>query len=602
MSDQETLVTDALLAPHFQQWQQFIAMAPRGDHEARFAAFQQCAERGAVLISKHPEPAVRSAVVDKLAAIADAHGHFGRDAPAIEVYIGDVISREPQDLDLEGRWTDFDEIVERLAREREEREGRGGNGREPPPLPEHIFDPWERYIVPPFPLDVLPEVAQKFVRSQSMIIGCDISGMAMSTIGVFSGALHHGFGLRMMRNGDWYASPRLWVLLVAGPSERKTPTLKAAARPLVHYEAHLRVKHEADLRDFEIAKSENEASKLREPKPPPRYLVWDTTVEKLGELLTRSDKGILVLSDEISGWLGSMERYNAGRSDRAFWLQAYDGGPHSIDRIKRGELHVRNLSVSILGCIQPQRLAEIQGLTSDGLLQRYVPVMMSTASFPQDCACADEAEAYSRLVRELIFAKPARLIMDDAALKIMDELRRYLFDIEQTSGGLSEGFQSFVGKLQGIAGTLALILHMAHDPQHGATYPVEGRTIANVRRLMIDFILPHGYEFYRGAETSTGERLRQIASWILTSSKQRIVASDLTSNIADLRGLSLYNLNERMDPLVAVGWLNRGAHGPTNNVWNVNQHLAPQFAERARSEQARKAKLALLMRPPEHTP
>ena len=54
------------------------------------------------------------------------------------------------------------------------------------------------------------------------------------------------------------------------------------------------------LRDFEIAKSENEASKLREPKPPPRYLVWDTTVEKLGELLTRSDKGILVLSDEIS--------------------------------------------------------------------------------------------------------------------------------------------------------------------------------------------------------------------------------------------------------------------------------------------------------------
>ena len=90
--------------------------------------------------------------------------------------------------------------------------------------------------MPTFPLDVLPEVVQKFVRSQSTIIGCDISGMAMSTLGVFSGALHHGFGLRMMRNGNWYARPCMWVLLVAGPSERKTPTLKAAARPLVRYE------------------------------------------------------------------------------------------------------------------------------------------------------------------------------------------------------------------------------------------------------------------------------------------------------------------------------------------------------------------------------
>lgn len=124
--------------------------------------------------------------------------------------------------------------------------------------------------------------------------------------------------------------------------------------------------------------------KLRKPDPPPRYVVWDTTVEKLGELLARSDKGLLIKSDEISGWIGSMERYNAGRSDRGFWLCAYDGGAHSIDRIKRGEIFIKNLSVSLIGGIQPARLAELQGLTSDGLLQRFVPVMMGSASLPQD--------------------------------------------------------------------------------------------------------------------------------------------------------------------------------------------------------------------------
>src|SRR5215467_5882461 len=100
------------------------------------------------------------------------------------------------------------------------------------------------------------------------------------------------------------------------------------------------------------------------------------------------------------------------KADRGFWLQAYDGGPHNVDRIKRGSIHIKNLSVSLLGCIQPDRLAEMQGLTSDGLLQRFVPVMWGPATFTQDRPCDDEA--YGRLVRELIFAKPARLIMDDA--------------------------------------------------------------------------------------------------------------------------------------------------------------------------------------------
>jgi hypothetical protein len=127
-------MTDALLAPHFQQWQQFIAMAPPGDPEARFAAFEQCAQRGAVLIAK--DQTVKRVVFDKLIEIASHHSNFGRDWQAIEAFVADAISNEPPDIDLERPWTDFDEIVERLAREREERERRKGNGRPPPPPPE----------------------------------------------------------------------------------------------------------------------------------------------------------------------------------------------------------------------------------------------------------------------------------------------------------------------------------------------------------------------------------------------------------------------------------------------------------------------------------
>ena len=197
-----------------------------------------------------------------------------------------------------------------------------------------LFDPWEKYIVPPFPFEVLPPIAQDYVAAQSTLIGGDASAMAMAVLATFSGALHHGFQLKMMRHGAWYERPRLWVLLVADPSQRKTPIMNAATVPLVHYETHLRVKYEADMRDYEMAKAQmgEDDPEPRKPDLPPRFIVWDTTVEKLGELLDRSPKGLLVKSDEISGWLGNMERYNAGRSDRGFWLCAYDGGPHSVDR------------------------------------------------------------------------------------------------------------------------------------------------------------------------------------------------------------------------------------------------------------------------------
>jgi hypothetical protein len=184
-----------------------------------------------------------------------------------------------------------------------------------------------------------------FVNAEAAVIGCDPSALAMGTLGTFSGALHHGFTLKMLRNGDWCVPPRLWLLLVALVSGKKSPILKAATRPLVHYEAHQRDLYRLAMRDYEQAMEQTkdgEECPVEEPEPPLRYLVWDTTVEKLGEILTRGDgkKGLLVLADEISGWLGAMERYahgGGGRSDRAFWLMAYDGGPYSIERIRRGE-------------------------------------------------------------------------------------------------------------------------------------------------------------------------------------------------------------------------------------------------------------------------
>jgi hypothetical protein len=470
----------------------------------------------------------------------------------------------------------------------------------PPQQPEPwpLFDPWAEFIVPPFPIDILPPVASEFVATHSVLLGCDPSAMATAVLATFSGALSHQFALRMMRNGPWYENPRLWILHVGDPSKKKTPIFNTATRPITDQQNYLSQKYETELRDYEATKEKDKDSRVSEPKRPARLISTDITVEKLADILARSgDRGLLIKRDEIAGWVGAMERYSSQRgsaADRAVWLKAFDGGSYDVDRIKRGEIHVHNLSVSLLGGIQPARLAELHGLTSDGLLQRFLPVMMGPSQLARDEP--GDNEDYATLVRKLILARPERLILNEAALEVMNDIRQNLHNLEAASGGLANGFQAFVGKLPGYAGRLALILHMAADPEYGQTCQINETIVENVRRLIFDFIIPHGHEFYRTAESTTdGDRLRKIASWILTSGKARIVTSDLTHNVRDLRGLTVIEINKRVSPLVAGGWLEPTEPGPACRAWTVNPAVGPFFEQRRQQENEGKQQLRQIM-------
>ena len=459
-----------------------------------------------------------------------------------------------------------------------------------------MFDPRQPFVVPPFPFDILPGAAQEFVVTQSDVIGCDMSGMAMACLANFSAAIDHQIRLKMMRHGNWYARAALWILFIAASSGKKTPMLRAATNELHEIQNQLRKTYEAQLA---YCKEKDDPNL---PAPPPRYVVHDTTIEKLAEILERNARGLLVERDEISGWIGAMERYggtNRGAStDRAFWLQAYDGGGWLVDRIKRGETLVPNLSVSVAGGIQPSRLAELRGLTSDGLLQRFIPTMLQAPRFPKDAATDGPFSNYAILTRGLIAIGPRDFTMADDALEIMQELRKYLFDIEQNADGFAEGFQAFVGKLAGVAGSLALILHLTVDDYYDHPPQLSHDTLIKTDRLMREFILPHGFEFYRTSMASDGDRLQRIASYILTSGKVRFVASDFTYNVADLRGLSVFDLHKRLSPLVAGGWLIPVDKGPANRAWVVNGEVRARFKERAKTEEARKQSLAELMGSP----
>jgi len=459
-----------------------------------------------------------------------------------------------------------------------------------------LFDPWQEFIVPPFPLDILPGPAHDFIATKSIAMGADPSALAMAELVAFSGAIHHRFRVKMMKNSDWYEHARLWVLLFGRSSWLKSPIMDSVLWPIRRAQADLQRGYQAALRDWK-ANGGEEADK---PEPPERYIVGDTTIEKLGEILSRSDRGTLAEHDELTGWIGRMERYHtAGKgasADRAFYLRCWNGGPYTIDRVKTGEILIPNASLSIFGGIQPQRLDELQGLTSDGLLQRFAVVFMQAPKEPQDIDCTEATKAYAALVYELLNLRGQRFYLTDGAADAMAELQHHLHSLERVGAALTEAFEGHIGKLKAYAGVFTIILHLIANPKEAMKLSAIGRpSVEKATRLIKDFLLPHAYEFYSRSQ-GEGERLRRLASYVLTCGKDRLRLADFTNNCWDCRGKKVIEINQQVSPLVAGDWLAPLDPGPACRAWKVNRAtIDQQFAARIATERQSKAAIAQLL-------
>jgi hypothetical protein len=135
------------------------------------------------------------------------------------------------------------------------------------------------------------------------------------------------------------------------------------------------------LKGCEEDAAREEAEKhLREAREKPvcrRYEVNDATIPKLGELFAENPNGLLLVRDELSGFLHSLDREEQA-GDRAKYLEMWDGkGELTYDRIGRGTVRVGSNTLSVLGGIQPGvlmayvREAVRGGAGNDGLLQRF---------------------------------------------------------------------------------------------------------------------------------------------------------------------------------------------------------------------------------------
>ncbi len=310
-----------------------------------------------------------------------------------------------------------------------------------------------------------------------------------------------------------------------------------------------------------------------------------------------SPDGVLSEQDELSGWFGSMDRYNAkGGGDRAFWLKAFNGGTYNLNRIGRGAKQITNLSISLLGGIQPEPMRKFASESvDDGLLQRMLPVILRPSTVGQDIGPDAAAQDYDRLVSDLYgLRNQGQLLVhfSDGAKAIRDKLEREHLDLSNALESVSPKLAAHYGKYDGIFARLCLVWHCIEHAYQALPLTVSEDTAGRVADFMAEFIRPSAIAFYAGilGMGAGHEDLISLASLIVAKGMGEVAARDVQSAGQALRHVKADDFRIIAEKLEAFGWLERGEPKPKSNTvrWIVNPRVHGLFQDRAELEMARR--------------
>ena len=279
-----------------------------------------------------------------------------------------------------------------------------------------------RALPPPFPLVLLPPPWAGWCASEAEQAGAPVDYVALSLLTIAASLI--GNARRISPWQGWIEPCILWGMIVGAPSAGKTPGTKPAlalVQPIDHARSEaflsvLKAWREADAKAKLVRevweKKVKDAVRAGQPGPPmppdatappkpvcPATVFNDSTPEMLALLARAMPKGLLLYRDELAGWLCDFGRYG-GDGERQLWLEAYNGAPRRIDRVKHDEpVLIAHFSVAVLGGIQPARFTEAIGQdTDDGLAARFLfafpeevaptrPKPNIQLTWPQDATC-----------------------------------------------------------------------------------------------------------------------------------------------------------------------------------------------------------------------
>ena len=392
----------------------------------------------------------------------------------------------------------------------------------------------------------------------------------------------------------WAEPPHLWMGAVGDSGSSKSPGADCLLRDVL---PEIERRMSADFPDqlqtwrlgAELAKAAKEqwqsdvrtAQKTGKvaPTPPrdpgpepqaPRLRQNDVTMEKVAVLLaTAAPKGLLIVRDELAGWISGMCAYNA--AGRAFWIEAFGGRPYRVERQKNPEpIVIPRLAASVYGSVQPDRLGPLMRDADDGLLARFLwawpdPITFRLSRKAANAGWAIQAlDRLRRLTLELAVPpnpgdppQPAMVMLAGDALAMLEEFAQGVQERQATAGGL---MRSALGKARGLALRLSLVIELlwwcAQDGLAPCPTQISAHAFVAAAHLLEDYFLPMADRVYGDAAASSRDRnAATLARWIIREHPGEVHVRHLQREVR-LPGLTTAEaLHEVAGALVDADWL-----------------------------------------------
>jgi hypothetical protein len=465
-----------------------------------------------------------------------------------------------------------------------------------------------RGLVPGFPIDVFPHEWARWIGDSAESAGTAVDYVAQGVLAAVCAVC--GAGVVAQVSTAWAEPLVLWQALVGWPSSGKSPALAAVRRLLGDIEHGLR-EGDVERRNRHLARAEEArlieeqwrehcaiAVKQGSPLPPrpveatcdesfmPRQLVVaDATLEAMADVVAGNPRGVILWRDELAAWLANLGRYANGGSDRAHWLEAWAAAGVTINRRSRSQpLHLAKFPVSVVGSIQPDRLADALQGGDDGMASRFLYAWPDPPAYrPLGQRClAHDGSALARLQAIAGFAgdvdSPRTIAFEDQAFVLLDDFLRELHDRLGRTEGLEAGW---LGKGRGAVVRLAAILALlARSEQDAPTdAPIIGHdTLLGAIELWQSYFWPHARTvFQRAGRTDRDRHARRVVRWLRDNKFATVTREEMRrealSQSADAQETDRVATQLEEAGVLRLDTVTRQGRGRPAKRWQVNPRL-----------------------------
>lgn len=335
-------------------------------------------------------------------------------------------------------------------------------------------------------IEVFGPIWGELLNDRARAFPCDPNMLLLPMLGYIASLV--GTKAKVRVKGGWAEPLIIWGLIAQPASSLKSPAGGVFGKPLAKLQGEASRNHAGFQDTFKIkerrwkaecktleatSKKSGESPDLPEPPqaptPPRHYYVDAVTIERLAAIHSQPNvTGLIAFHDELANWFASLEKKQ--QNDRPRWLQLWTGQALKHDTATGVNAFAESTAVSIVGFIQPDKLAALHAIeaegdadqSGDGLWSRFLPVIPQTIPFTFNDLEVEITDDLMALAQSLENIPP------DTAIQISLPAIHKVFKPAWESWSLQEGETSasraaFIGKLRGYSVRIAGLLHLLHN-------------------------------------------------------------------------------------------------------------------------------------------